>query len=56
MTADGDRHAIFWGDCQSTYVGSPRERSFCEQRRSKESIGEYHETDERDYNRNSVLE
>lgn len=56
MTADGDMQAIFWGDCQFTYVGSPRGGSFCEQRRSKESIGEYHETEEKDYNGNSVLE
>ena len=56
MTADGEIHEIFCGDCQPANGGSRHGPSICEERRSEESKGEYHETDEKDYNRNSVLE
>jgi hypothetical protein len=55
MTADGEIHEIFCGDCQPANGGSPHRPLICEQRRSEERVREYHETDEKDYNRHSVL-
>ena len=47
MTADGEIHEIFCGDCQPANEGSPHRPLICEQRRSAERAREYHETDDR---------